>query len=326
MKTRGWRTVAGWSLASTAALVAGCGDDSPSALDPSGPSASRVAGLWWLMLVLATLVAVAVLGFIGVALVRGRGTEGGRPSRITDNGFILVGGIAVPVVILAVLAVATVVVTNDITDEADDPLIVEVTGERWWWRVGYPEQEIDTANELHVPVGRPVEVRLESDNVVHSFWIPQLAPKVDLIPGQPNRIIFTASAAGTYRGQCAEFCGIQHANMNFVVVADEPADFDRWVEDHRSEPATARGESEFRSSACAGCHTVEGVTTGDRGPDLTDFGSRQTIAAGALPNTPENLRRWITDPHSVKPGSLMPPVPLTDDEVDAIVDYLDGGR
>lgn len=320
-------------VAAAALLLGGCSEDSPSLLDGKGTESSRIAGLWWLMFAMAAVVYVVVAGFVLVAIARGRrrapdGDDGGA----RDDVFIWVGGLALPVVVLSILGVVTVTTTRAVRPVASGAVQIEVIGERWWWDVSYPDENVRTANEIRVPVGQPVEVTLTSDNVAHSFWVPQLAGKVDLIPGQPNVLRFEATEAGTYRGECAEFCGIQHANMNFVVIAEEPQDFQRWLARRGSGAGTtptdelaAQGQRVFQSQPCAGCHAIEGTAaTGTIGPDLSDFGARQTIGALAVPNNPENLAEWITDSQEIKPGNLMPPIELSPDQVTQLVAYLEG--
>jgi cytochrome c oxidase subunit 2 len=312
-------------------IVAACGDDSPSALDPKGSEAEELAGVWWLMFGLAIGVYVLVGAFIVVGALRGRRRAGGRPSRISDGTFIWVGGLIVPALILAVLAVVTVDSTNDLRRRAPEgTLRIQVEGRQWWWAVTYPDHDVVTANEIRVPVGQPVAIELTSDDVIHSFWVPQLAGKLDTIPGQVNELVFVAKEAGVYRGQCAEYCGIQHAHMGLEVIAEPVVDFERWVSRHQrppSEPASelvARGQAVFMSSACAGCHTVRGTEARGRlGPDLTDFGGRRTIGAATVPNTRGYLTGWILNAQSLKPGSLMPPVALSSSELQALVAYLE---
>lgn len=317
--------------AAVAVLGAACGRDSPSALDPKGPSAERIADVWWLMFGLATAVYVVVAGLIIVAAMRGRRSEGeGRPSRITDSGFIWVGGVLAPVVILGVLAVVTVNTTNDLRRPEPAALRIEVTGYRWWWDVRYPEEGVVTANEIHIPTGRRVEVVLRTEDVIHSFWVPELAGKMDQVPGQTNVLPLRADEPGTYRGFCAEFCGLQHAKMQFLVIADSPADFARWITRRQRPVGGATGEKAalgqvvFNRSTCGACHAVRGTEArGTAGPDLSDFGSRTTIGAVSLDNNPENLAEWIRNPHESKPGNLMPPTYLPPDEMEALVAYLE---
>jgi cytochrome c oxidase subunit 2 len=319
-----------WVVAAALALAACSG--STSALDRDGSESRHIAGLWWLMFGLAAGVYAVVAGFIVVAALRGRR---GKPktSRISSNAFIVVGGVVVPTLILLVLAVVTVTTTAALREPRRDALRIEVEGERWWWAVRYPEQRIVTANEVHVPVGQPVEIGLESDNVVHSFWVPELAGKVDTIPGQRNVLRFTAEKAGTYLGVCAEFCGIQHARMGFRVIAQSPGQFERWAAAQAEPPRqpsselAAQGQVLFQRLPCAGCHNVRGTEArGTVGPDLTDVGSRATIAAGTVENTSRNLARWIRDAQSVKPGALMPDLTLSDDDTRALVAYLESLR
>jgi cytochrome c oxidase subunit II len=319
-----------WVLAAALALASCSG--STNSLDTNGSESRHLAGLWWLMFGLATGVYVVVAGFIVIAALRGRR---GRPagSRFSPNAFIIVGGVIVPTLILLVLAVVTVTTTEALRKADDDAVHIEVRGARWWWEVRYPRRQIVTANEVHVPVGQPVEMGLVSDNVIHSFWVPELAGKVDTIPGQRNVLRFTAEKPGAYLGVCAEFCGIQHAHMGFRVIAQSPGEFERWVAGHAApprEPASeeaAQGQVLFQRLPCAGCHTVRGTEArGKVGPDLTDFGSRATIGAETVKNTPDNLARWVRRAQSVKPGALMPDLTLSDDDVRAIVAYLESLR
>jgi cytochrome c oxidase subunit 2 len=311
-------------------LLAACDKRSPSMLDPKGPEAHRIAGVWWLMFGLAAAVYVVVAGFIVFAMLRGRRTAAGRESRISENHFIWLGGIIVPAVILLVLAVATVDSSNHLRAAERDPLKIEVVGKRWWWAVTYPDEHITTANEIHVPVGRPIELGLDSDNVIHSFWVPQLGGKVDLIPGQHNVWRFKADKPGTYRGTCAEYCGLQHAKMAFLVIAQTPASFDTWALQRQNPPSgptdqlQANGQQVFLRAPCAGCHTVRGTSAqGTIGPDLTDFGSRRTIGSATVPNTPGYLGGWIVDAQTIKQGSLMPPIALEPRDVQALIAYLE---
>jgi cytochrome c oxidase subunit 2 len=291
-------------------------------LDAAGREAHHVAGLWWVMLTMATVVYVVVAGLVVVALVRRRPSDGERTQ------FIWWGGVAMPIVVLGVLAFLTVSTTTALGRDAPARLHVDVTGHDWWWEVAYPGTGVRTANEIHLPVDRTADLRLTSDDVIHSFWVPQLAGKVDLIPGQPNHLRVRPTRTGTFLGECAEFCGLQHANMRFVVVVQSQADFDRWADrDGRVAPTASDGEAVFVRSSCAGCHTIRGTQAdGHLGPDLTDLGSRRWIGAKAVRNTPENLARWIRDPSSIKPGVLMPPSHLSARDLRALVAYLESTR
>ncbi len=307
-------------------LLAACSKASPNALEPKGPDARSIADVAWLMFAMATAVYVVVAGFIIVGALRGA-----KASRISDNAFIWVGGLFAPIAILAILAVVTVKTTDSLRTPDPNPLKIEATGFQYWWAVEYPDEKVTTANEIRVPAGRPVEIGLHSKDVIHSFWVPELAGKVDMVPGQRNVIRFTADKPGEYRGQCAEFCGLQHAKMAFLVVAEEPGDYERWVirqQRPRSGPSSEReaaGEQVFMRSSCAGCHAVRGTEAqGTLGPDLSDFGSRRTIGAVAVPNTRGHLAGWIENSQSIKPGNLMPPVQLEPDELLNLIEYLEG--
>ena len=327
---------AAFRAAAVAAAVAAaaCSDRSPSALDPKGPASARIAGVWWLMLALAVAVYVVVGGLILVASRRGRRGEGvDRALPLGENTFIWIGGVIVPTAILVVLAVVTVSSTAELTRAADRPLRIEVEGFKWWWEVRYPGTDVVTANEVHVPVGRPVELTLTTADVIHSFWVPELAGKVDMVPGQRNVLRFTADEPGEYRGQCAEYCGLQHARMAFLVIADPPQVFDAWVDRRRAPPPepppgpAAEGEAIFERSSCAGCHTVRGTSArGTSGPDLSDFGSRRTIGAVTVENNRGNLGGWIVDAQAAKPGNLMPPISLEPEELQALIEYLESRR
>jgi cytochrome c oxidase subunit 2 len=277
---------------------------------------------------LAVAVYLIVAALIVYALLRGR-RKSTEPSRLRENTFIWVGGVVVPAVILFVLGVVTVTTSNAIRKPSSHALAIDVTGHDWWWSVTYPDDRIVTANEIHVPVGQPLDISIRSDDVIHSFWVPQIAGKVDAIPGQPNRLRVTVEKAGTYIGECAEFCGLQHAHMGFSVVAESAGDFERWVTRNQQpapEPTSdlvERGELVFTSSACAGCHTIEGTTAqGTRGPNLTHVGTRQTLGARTLPNTSSEMKRWIENPATFKPGVKMPPAELSNDQIEALVAYL----
>jgi cytochrome c oxidase subunit II len=309
-------------------ILAACSSQSPNALDPKGPDAQSIASVAWLMFGMAAAVYVVVAGFIIMGALRGN-----KASRISDNAFIWVGGLFAPIAILAILAVVTVKTTDTLRTPDPNPLKIEVTGYQFWWAVEYPDEKVTTANEIRVPAGRPVEVGLHSKDVLHSFWVPELAGKVDTVPGQRNVIRFTADKPGEYRGQCAEFCGLQHAKMAFLVIAEEPGAYERWLirqQRPRSGPSTEReaaGEQVFMRSSCAGCHTIRGTEArGTLGPDLSDFGSRRTLGAVATPNTKGNLAGWIENSQSIKPGNLMPPVQLEPDELLNLLDYLENQR
>jgi cytochrome c oxidase subunit 2 len=212
-------------------------------------------------------------------------------------------------------------------------LTVEVTGHQWFWEVRYPGTDAVTANEIHIPAATRVELVVRTADVIHSFWVPRLNRKIDMVPGRANRIVLFADRPGRYPGRCAEFCGLQHAHMQLVVVAEPEADFRRWLS-RMAEPAeepsgasASRGGRLFLAGACAGCHTIRGTEAdGDVGPDLTHLQSRSMLAAGTIPNRPPDLRRWVRDPQHVKPGTRMPRLDLEERELDDLVAYLESLR
>ena len=324
------------------AAMAGCGGNQ-SALDPAGPGAERIGDIWWLMLfVCAAVFALVMLALLWAIARRRRprvdatsGTahlEAPRERRMAQ----LVGAaVAVTAGIVLLFVVASYWVEDVLAERpSGQPLGIEVTAQRWWWDVRYrgptPSESFSTANEIHIPVGRPVELTLRSVDVIHSFWVPNLHGKKDLIPGQVNTLYLQADRPGVYRGQCAEFCGLQHANMALYVVA-EPADaFARWQAQQRRpapEPETAQqrqGRDVFMASSCVLCHAINGTSAGGvTGPNLTHLASRLSLAAGTLPNTPGHLAGWIVDPQMLKPGNNMPPNLLNPDELHALLSYLE---
>jgi len=314
-------------------LLAGCAADSPSILDPRGPAATSIAELWWLIFGLGTVIFLLVMVALGLALFRRRSSTASETGGSTrnDNRVILWAGIIGPAIVLIVifaLSVRTMAMLSSTTPGAE--FVVHVTGHQWWWEVQYPNQAVETANEIHIPVGQPILVRLSTEDVIHNFWIPNLHGKMDMVPGQTNEFWIQADTAGEYWGECAEFCGIQHAKMRFVVVAEPLAEFTAWLDQQRAVPPAPvdalaqRGQQIFLGSACVYCHAVEGTNaTGDLGPNLTHLASRRTLAAGVLLNTRGNLAGWLTGPQHIKPGNLMPPTELTGDELQALLAYLD---
>jgi cytochrome c oxidase subunit II len=298
-------------------------------LRPAGPAASHIATLWWLMFAISVVVMLVVFGVMIAALIRrGRGIH--EPHDDAGRPFILWGGAVVPAIIMLALMGYTVFVLRETTHQREaGPLELEVVGHQFWWEVRYPQYDFITANEIHIPVGERVRLNLLAADVIHSFWVPQLHGKMDTTPGHPAQTWLEASEPGTYRGQCAEFCGLQHANMAFLVIAHEPEDFAEWLERERQpapDPTTAsarRGQQVFVGSACAYCHRIRGTNaTGEVGPDLTHFASRREIGAGTVPNTRGNLAGWIVDPHTAKYGNLMPPMPLEAQDLQALLDYM----
>jgi cytochrome c oxidase subunit II len=305
-------------------------ESSPSFLRTYGFVAGREAWLGWILLGIATVVVLVVSALVlAGALRRGRS----EPGRIDREGeglrWIVIGGIVVPSLVLMVVLVLTVTTQAAIATPANTDLTVRVTGRQWWWEVSYldrsPSLIATTANEIHIPVGRPVRLEVVSGDVIHSFWIPELNRKIDMIPGQANRLLLEADRAGTYRGQCSEFCGLQHAHMAVKVIAEPMPQFRRWLAAN-AEPAAhaaGRGEAVFLASACADCHQIRGTAAhGLVGPDLTHVASRTTLAALTIPNTPERLAAWIRDPQHIKPGNRMPDLHLRESDWRALDGYL----
>jgi cytochrome c oxidase subunit 2 len=321
-----------------------CFIPSQSALHPAGPQAERIIDLWWMMLYVTGAVFLVVMGFLVASLVRRRRPYGGEAADAADvkpepsverrMSHVVLTGVALTVVILFVFLVRSYVTGRALDSVREqDHLTVTVVGHQWWWEVRYDNSTaayvLTTANEIHLPVGRPVLFKLTSTDVIHSFWVPNLHGKTDLVPGHQNVTWLKADREGTYRGQCAEFCGHQHAHMAFTVVVEPYDKFKSWYDAQlapAAEPANAsqaRGRHVFLSSPCVMCHTVRGTDAGSRvGPELTHVASRGTIAAGTLENTRGHLAGWVVDSQQVKPGNRMPPNSLEPADLEALLDYL----
>jgi cytochrome c oxidase subunit 2 len=320
-----------------ALLATGCAAASgggAGAFTPAGEAARGPFTLTSLMIVLGAVV-YALVGVVVLVALRRRGAapsaRGRADTHRFDRRMIIVGGILLPTPILLTLLVGNIYVLAGQT--RGGPLRIEIEGRQYWWEIRYPAQGIIDANEVHIPTGERVELVLTSADVIHSWWVPELSGKRDLIPGRENVLVVEADRPGVYRGQCAEFCGIQHGNMAMFVVAQEPAEFAGWVRSHARlavlRPATAslrRGQDVFMSN-CAGCHTVAGTPAdGRQGPDLTHFASRMTIGAGAVPNDRGNLGGWVANAQSIKPGNRMPPIPVPADGMNDLLDYVESLR
>lgn len=303
----------------------------PPVLDPAGPFAQPVTLLAWTLLIGGALVLIVVLAALGVALW-------GKPAlrrRLGGDRAIWIGGVGFPAVVLTALLVWGLWLTSDLQAVAPKPgeMRVRVTGEMWWWRVAYLDDQgrrtvTHDANELHIPAGQTVLIELDSADVIHSFWVPRLSGKMDMIPGRRNLLRIQADRPGTYGGQCAEYCGGPHALMGFVVIAHAPEDFARWRAARRGPAASPAGKGAelFLSSGCGACHTISGTpANGLAGPDLTRVGARRTLGAGILPNNRGTLAGWIADSQTIKPGNRMPNYKqLSPDELNALAAYLEG--
>jgi cytochrome c oxidase subunit 2 len=312
-----------------------------SALEPAGPQAAHVHDLWLLMLWMCTAVGVLIVIAMLVAVMRAPRARESTPPRaeLTREPESRLRGWVLACMTASTIGLFVLLVASVATDRAlarlplGEGVVIEVTGHQWWWEVRYdnddPSKIFTTANEMHVPVGKPVLLKLQSSDVIHSFWAPNLAGKKDLIPGHTLTLQFRADKPGTYRTQCAEFCGFQHANMALLVTAESPEDYGHWLQAQlkpAAEPSTPdqqRGKDVFLGSTCPMCHAVQGTNAqGRRAPDLTHFASRATLAAGTVPNTRGYLAGWILDPHSIKPGVNMPSNTLAPQDLQALLAYL----
>ncbi len=308
-----------------------------SMVDPAGVKATLVDHFWHFLIITASIVTALVFIALLVALFKGhRPVEPEEPAVQRTVTRWISASVGVTVVILIVFLFTDFRLGRAIsTIPAQTPLRVNVIGHQWWWEFQYPDSQpsnwITTANELHIPVGRPVVLNMSSPDVIHSFWVPNLSGKKDLIPGHKTETWIEADSAGVYRGQCAEFCGLQHAKMAMLVIAEPEAKFEQWQLASRASAAepsdsTAKaGKQVFLTAGCAVCHSIGGTAAGATvGPNLTHFGSRHSIAAASLPNNRGNLGGWVLDPQRIKPGAMMPPNGLDPDQLNAILAYLEG--
>jgi cytochrome c oxidase subunit 2 len=308
-----------------------------SVLTAAGVQAQRIEALWWVIFWITLVVTGVVLAWLALALRRGARAGAATVSASDDRVLLkwIAGATGITVVILFVILVQSVLTSRALASQRETGVLeIEVTAYQWWWSVEYqhpePEQRVRTANELHIPAGRTVSIKLLANDVIHSFWVPALHGKLDAIPGHEARLWLRADQPGIYRGQCAEYCGHQHAHMAFVVIAEPPDDFERWIQAqrrtaHQPESADAqRGLQIVQRSACVMCHTIRGTAAGGRmGPDLTHLATRSTLAAGTRPFTSQDLDQWIRDPQAIKPGNRMPQLGLSDADRAAIVAYLE---
>lgn len=293
-----------------------------SMLYPAGPNAGEIAALWWEMLVVYGIVFVITMVLVVLALVIRR-----REQQVLGSRFVFVAGIAVPTVILIVMLISTIRTTVELGDRSAD-FHVKVNSHHWWFEVHYPAHGIVDANEIHIPVGKTVQFELLSQGAVHSFWVPRLAGKRDMLPDHPVQLQLRADQPGAYRGTCAEYCAGPHALMAFRLIAHDPNEFEQWLQDSRippsfpTDPELRRGRRVFLEGGCAECHAIRGLSDSTTGPDLTRLGSRRTLGAGTVPNRKGALLGWIADPHSIKPRNLMPPSYLPPKDLHALAAFL----
>ena len=305
--------------------------------NPKATPADSIYNVSMLMLAICAAIFVVVGGLLTFTIVRFRSRKmanSREPVQVYGSNRIEVAWTVIPVLIVVVLSMATARTVMEVQNKRmpADAIKVTVVGHQWWWEIRYPDLGIVTANELHVPlstVAKPAHtfLKLESADVAHSFWVPQLSGKVDLIPGITNSMWLDPRQEGIYLGNCAEYCGTQHANMLIRVIVDSPADFDKWTaaqkQNAASDPQLETARSKFLSLNCINCHTVSGTAAaGTFGPDLSHLMSRATLGSGVLPNTVENLRSWVKDPQAIKRGNLMPNLQLNARELDQVVMYL----
>jgi cytochrome c oxidase subunit 2 len=329
-------------LSTSAIWISGCSGRvvensfirTPSMLAPQGPVAARIAGLSWFMIILGGLIFLGVMAYFLYAVWGHRGysleEELKRPNE--GNGIVLTWGVGFTAVVLVVLFgfnLGTMRANHQISAGEQD-LVIDVIGHQWWWEVQYQEQGFETANEVRIPVGQPVTLRLVTKDVIHSLWVPELSGKLDLLPNQVNELTLVADKTGEYWGECAEFCGTQHAKMQLMIIVQTEREFEDWLEQQQAVPArpenelALHGQQIFLGSACVYCHSIAGTNaSGDLGPDLTHLGSRRTLGAGILENTTGNLAGWIVDAQAIKPGNKMPPMDLSGEELQAILAYLE---
>jgi len=321
------------ALAVAVLALAACGVTPQTTLEPTTEAARTARDLlmfvFWAMVVTFVLVEGALL----YVLIRFRRRSGdGIPAQTHGNTPLEIGWTIAPAILVVVIVVLTVpAIFSNARAAGPDALKVRAIGHQWWFEFQYPDLGVTTANELHLPVNREVEIQLESNDVLHSFWVPSLRGKLDMVPGRENKFTIKPEVTGTFPGQCAEFCGTAHALMKFHVVVETQAEFNAWLQNERTDrvaPASelaSEGEANLTLGGCVACHTIRGTdSAGILGPDLTHMGSRKYIAAGILENTPENMRAWLSDPQGVKPGNTMVIPELTTEQLDSLVAYLQG--
>jgi cytochrome c oxidase subunit II len=307
-------------------------DNFTSVLTPVTKEGTDILGSFYIVFGVCAIIFVIVAGLVVYASIRFRRQKGREAKQFTENFWLEILWVSIPIVIVAglfILAVRTMTLVNPPVQGNKPDLTV--VAHQWWWELHYPQSGVTAANEIHLPVGKHLLLRFESADVIHNFWIPAFGQKIDVIPGHPNSMWLTITRPGLYQGTCNSFCGMAHADMRILAFAQSPEDFDAWLT-HQRQPApppspggAAKGAEIFREKNCVNCHSIAGLMTKGRvAPDLTHLGSRTTLAAGTLPNTPENLAKWLKDPQSVKKGVLMPDTGLETDQIKYLTAYLEG--
>jgi cytochrome c oxidase subunit 2 len=299
--------------------------------DPVTRQGLEISNLYGLELIISALLLALVLGWLILALVRFRATPGdaGEPAQVHGNRNLELAWTIVPALTLAVVFVLVVQTMRSVDAATPGATRLDVIGHQWWWEYRYPDLDVVTANELHVPVGTDLAIDLESRDVIHSFYVPRFGFMRDMVPGKTNRMALRVDRGGSFDGVCTQYCGLQHAWMRQRIFAEPRELFDAWVAAQRAPAAVtvgSPGQQVFLQNTCVSCHAIRGLPAAAQvGPDLTHFGSRTTLGAGVLANTRENLRQWIRNPQAIKPGVLMPAFDtLSDQDLDALVDFLEG--
>jgi cytochrome c oxidase subunit II len=314
-------------------VLGGCAFDGPMSTLVARSDLNRsILHVYKIITWATAVIGLLVFTVLAIVLLRFRERAGvALPRQIHGHTAMEISWTIAPALVLLIIAIPTiqVIFRTQTATAPKDALEVTVRGWQWWWEFRYPSLDVVTANEPHLPVGRPIVFTMEGPDVIHSFWIPHLGGKRDVVPGHRNRITLTPEQPGEYWGQCAEFCGTSHANMMLRVIVQEPAAFDAWVAAQKAptpEPSgdAVAGKDVFAKSACVGCHTIRGVSAGVLGPDLTHFGSRKLFGAGLWETNADNVARWVKDPPALKPGSKMPNLHLSDADSKAVAAYLVG--
>ena len=330
------RLTAAFLLLAVLALGAGCGlvgwdwDTKMTTVMPKSEFGKMTHDIFMLISWTTLIIFIAVEAALFYACWRFRDRPGAPiPKQVHGNTPLEIGWTVAFALVLLVIGIPTIrVIFHTQQAGASGGLRVDVGGRQWWWEFSYPDLKIVTANEVHLPVGQTVTFHLHAPDVIHSFWVPQLGGKRDVVPHRVNRIVLTPDTPGEYIGQCAEYCGTSHANMRFRAIVHDKAGWEQWVAAQKAapaespDPAAQKGREIFTQSACVGCHTIQGISAGQLGPNLTHFGSRKMFAGGLYPSTPENLARWVENPEHLKPGVLMPNLGITGEQSKALAAYL----